>query len=395
MIRTTPFHERTEAANATGLWSHWAGQLVAEKYQMAEKFEYFAIRNAVGVFDTSPLYKYRISGRDAERYLAGVLTRDIRKCRPGTAQYTLWCDGGGYVIEDGVILRRSGDEFLLATARPNLAYFSDLIFGSEVAIDDVSDDYAVLAIQGPKSRAVLASLSDDVADLGYFHTAETKLADLAVTVSRTGFTGDLGYEVWVDAPSALDLWDAVMEAGAGYGILPVGQIALLMARIEAGLLLLDVDFKSSRYAWTDADRSTPDELGLGWMARDASSTDRAFIGRDAIVREQARWSTVGIVVDWADWDALHDRNGLVPPKDHVPVDDVSLLYDSARDRVGYVTSFMYSPMMQRHIGIARVRPELSAAGTEVTLEVTINHEWQSVKAHVAGLPFYNPPRKLA
>ena len=156
-----------EAANTTGLWSHWAGYLVAEKYQMSEKFEYFAVRNSVGMFDTSPLYKYLVSGPDAERYLAGVLARDIRKCRPGQAQYTVWCDDRGFVVEDGVVLRLAPDEFMISAARPNLAHLRSLIGYEAVEIDDVSDQWGTLAVQGPAARTVLAPLAPEVTGLGF------------------------------------------------------------------------------------------------------------------------------------------------------------------------------------------------------------------------------------
>lgn len=399
MIRTTPFHERVSAANETGLWSHWAGYLVAEKYQVAEKFEYFAIRNSAGVFDTSPLYKYRIHGRDAESFLAGVLARDIRTCRPGRAQYTIWCDDRGFVLEDGVIFRHSTDEFHLTAARPNLAYLGDLVGRRQVIIEDVSDHYAALAVQGPKSREILAALAPEVADLPYFRLVTSKVWDVPVTISRTGYTGDLGYEIWTPADDAVRVWDAVMDAGAGRGIIPFGQIALLMARIEAGLLLIDVDFESSRFAWNDHHRSTPIELGLGWMFRTIDGDDRAFIGKEAIRRELAggtsRWSTVGLVVDWEEHDRRYRDAGLIAPKDHVPVPYEMMLYDHKHRRVGYATSFMYSPVLQRHVGIARVRPKLARPGTRVDLEVTINHRYEMVGAEVARLPLYNPARKTA
>src|SRR5919106_1945895 len=343
MIRQTPFHPRTERANRTGLWSHWSGYLAADRYQMAEKFEYFAIRNSVGVFDTSPLYKYRFTGRDAERYLAGVLTRDIRRCRPGQAQYTVWCDDEGWVLEDGVVLRLSGDEFLLTAARANLAYFQDLATGYSVAVDDVSDDLGALAVQGPLSRRVLAELAPEIETLGFFRLGPAKIGDISVTVSRTGYTGDLGYEIWVDAADAVTVWDRLFEAGEGSGMTPVGQTAVLIARIEAGLVLIDVDYHSARYAWNDDQRVTPIELGMGWMLRRLDEDDRAFIGRRAIEREMAngpsRWNTVGIVVDWGAWARAHNERGLITPKDHTPQHGGMMLYDSDLTRIGYVPSF--------------------------------------------------------
>lgn len=396
LYKTTPFHSRVEAANQTGIWSHWANYLVAEKYQMAEKFEYFAIRNAVGVFDTSPLYKYRITGPDAEKFLSGILIRDITKCRPGQANYTMWCDDRGFVVEDGVILRLASDHFLLTAAEANLAYFSNLIGYQQVEIEEVTDEIAALSIQGPRSRRVLSALAPEVEDINYFHLTDAKLAGSGVTISRTGFTGDLGYEIWSDSDDALKIWDAVMDEGSGHGIIPFGQIALLMARIEAGLLLLHADFDSSRFAWNDEHRSTPLELGMGWMLRDIA--DRSFIGKKAIQAEMengSRWRLTGLIVDWQAYDRMYNDAGLVPPKDHIPITEEFMLYDDTYQRVGYATSFMYSPMLQRHIAIARVRPDLAKVGTKVDLEVTVNHRYERVGAHVARMPLFNPERKTS
>jgi aminomethyltransferase len=399
MIRETPFHPRTSAANQTGLWSHWSGYLATDRYQMSDKFEYFAIRNSAGVIDTSPLYKYRITGSDAERFLAGVLARDIRKCRPGQAHYTLWCDNDGYVVEDGVILRISDDEFLLTAAEPNMAYLQDLVGPKSVEIEDVSDEIGALALQGPYALEILKQLAPEVEGIGYFHLTPAKIGNAAVTISRTGYTGDLGYEIWVDRDDALDVWDALFEVAGPYGVVPCGQTSLLITRIEAGLVLIDVDFYSSRYAWNDDQRTTPHELGMGWMFRDLETDDRAFIGRAAIERElrdaTSRWKTVGIMVDWQAWDRLYNSRGLVPPKDHTPQHGGMMLYDEDLNRIGYTPSFVYSPMMQRHIGIARVRPEFGTNGTRVGLEVTVDHKYDVVDANVTRLPFYNPSRKTA
>jgi aminomethyltransferase len=399
MIRTTPFHERTSALNETGLWEHWANHLSATKYQVSEKFEYFAVRNAAGLFDTSPLFKYRIHGPDAERYLAGVLARDIRACRPGRAQYTLWCDDRGFVVEDGVVLRSADDEFLLTTAEPNLAWFEDLVGRHDVRLEEVSDDYAVLAVQGPRARDILAPLAPAVADLGYFGLVRTALAGVPLMISRTGYTGDLGFELWVRPDDALRVWDAVWEASRGRGVVPFGMTALYMTRMEAGLLLLDVDFHSSRFAWTDADRSTPIELGLGWMFRDVATTDRAFLGRDAIRRELAertsRWKLGGLVVDWRDYDRVHEAAGLIPPKDHTPIGEEYYVYDDDLRQIGYATSLMYSPMLQRHIGLARVPLDRATPGSRVKLELAVNHRYEYVDAHVAKLPLFDPSRRTA
>ena len=208
---------------------------------------------------------------------------------------------------------------------------------------------------------ILSGLSPEIDELGYFDSTETKIGGSPGTVSRTGFTGDLGYEIWVNAEDAIGLSDTVAEAAEGHGVLPVGEIAVLMTRIEAGLLLLGADYTSSRFAWTDADSSSPFELGFGWILRNIAEDDRAFIGRDSLLRELergSRWSMVGLMIDWKAWDELYGRNGLVPPKDHTPVEEETILFDDDDKRVGFATSFMYSPMAQRHIAIARVLPEL-------------------------------------
>ncbi len=400
MIRTTPFHERTGPLNETGLWSHWAGHLAAEKYSLSEKFEYFAVRNAAGIFDTSPLFKYRFTGPGAEGFLAGVLARDPRTLAPGEAQYTIWCDDRGFIVEDGVLLRHGPREFVLTAAEPNLAWLRDLVRrGDDVEIEDVSDAYAVLALQGPRSRGLLSGLEPAVERLPYFGVTPGTIAGREVTISRTGYTGDLGYEVWARVEDALPVWDAVWEATRGHGVLPFGLQALYMTRIEAGLLLLDVDFASSRFAWTDADRATPHELGLGWMLRGVVADERAFVGRDAIRRELAdgtsRFRLTGLVVDWQGWDRVHDEAGLIPPKDHTPVQEEMYVYDDDGAQVGYATSFMYSPMLQRHVALARVPVASAAPGSRVNIEIPVSHRYVHVAAHTARLPLWNPERKTA
>jgi aminomethyltransferase len=404
MVLTTPFHPRLSELNTTGLYGHWSGYLSTLKYDMSAKHEYFGIRNSAGVFDTSPLYKYWIRGRDAETFLAGVMTRDIRLCRPGRAQYTVWCDDAGYVLEDGVLFRHSETEFLLTCAEPNLGYFRDLVGRLDVQLEDVTAHFGVLAVQGPRSREILAQLAPEVSDLPFFGLTQTKIGSAPVTISRTGYTGDLGFEVFVKADDAVGVLDAVLAAGIPYGLRLFGEQALLMARIEAGLVLINVEFSSSRFAYTDQQRVTPIELGFRWMLRGINDDDRPFIGRNAIRREIAektsRWSTVGLLLDWADWNRLYTEAGLIPPKDETPLEYESMLYedrgaDGLGDRIGYATSLMYSPILQRHIAIARVRPDLATVGTRVNLELTIEHEYRTVAADVAKLPLFNPERKTA
>lgn len=405
MLRQTPFHARVAAANQTSLWSHWNGHLVVDKYQMSEKWEYVAIRNAVGVYDSSPIYKYRVVGPDAERFLGGVLARDPRRCKPGQAQYTIWCDDRGYVNEDGILFRHSADEFFLTAAEPNLSYFQNLIGYDKVEFEEVSEHWGSLAVQGPRAHAVLSQLAPEISRLGFSDLTPAKLGDASVWISRTGFTGDLGYEVFCDAGDALDVWDAIFEVGTPHGMLPLGQIAIVMSRIEAGLLLVHTDFDISRLAENDEHRSTPLELGLGWMLAGIDDDTRPFIGRRAILRERAegtsRWKMMGLMVDPYDYHRTYTDAGMVPPKDHIPVTDDMMVYDDpsngtsdgAAQRVGYATSFMYSPQLQRHIALARVRPDLAKVGTRLNLEFTVNHRYVQVGAEVAKNPMFAPARK--
>ncbi len=399
MVKTTPFYLRTGPLNETMLWEHWAGYAVALKYQHSEIFEYYAVRNSAGLFDTSPLFKYRIKGPDATKFLAGVLTRDIRTCATGQAQYTIWCDDDGWIVEDGVILHIADDEYWLTSAEPNLRYFSQLIGFNDVTIDDITDDYGLLALQGPHSLNILNQLSKDVKKLGYFDLTKTKIAGKKVTVSRTGYSGDLGYEIWMDAEDAITIWDTLMEAGAGYNITPFGQKVLHMTRLDAGLLMIDVEFHTARFAWTDEQRSSPVELGFGWMFRKLKDDDRPFIGRRAIEKELAngssRWKLVGIEVDWQSYETLYNNLGMIAPKDTTLIEEAMSLYNDDKSWAGHTTSYGYSSILKKHIAIAKVLPAKAKLGTELQLELMVNDRPRYVKAKVVKMPFYNPPSKTA
>jgi aminomethyltransferase len=369
------------------------------RYTHAPKHEYFAVRNSVGVFDTSPLYKYVVRGADAERLLAGALVRDIKQCRPGQAQYTSWCDDQGYVMHDGVVFRHSSDEFLLTAARPALSWFEELGSGLRVELEDDTEGYGMLAVQGPRSRTVLSQLAPEAETLGYFDHAPVKIADSAVTLSRTGYTGDLGFELTVPEDKAVDVLDAVLDAGQPHSIRPFGEEALTTLRIEAGLALIDIEWHDARLAFSAADKVTPKELGFGWMLRGVRDGSRRFVGSEAIRRElndgTSRWATTGIVVDWADWDRLYRDAGHFPPKSEHPLPYESMILDDDRTEVGFCTSFVYSPVLQKHIGIARVRPDLASEGTELRLELAVDHHNTTVRIRTTKMPFFDPERKKA
>ncbi|MGH9314593.1 MAG: aminomethyltransferase family protein, partial [Vicinamibacterales bacterium] len=279
MLKTTPFHERTAALCASHAWRRWAGHVVASSYELSHEREYHAIRGAAALFDVSPLYKYSITGRDAARLLDHVVTRNIRELKVGQVAYTPWCDAAGKVLDDGTIARLDDTTFRMTAAEPNLRWLQDNAQGLEVEVEDVSDSLAALSLQGPASRAIV-----DV-DLKYFRLAEAKLGGIPVTISRTGYTGDLGYEIWASAGDAIPLWDCLVKAGTPYGIVPAGMLALDVARIEAGLLLIDVDYVPARKALIESQTSSPYELDLGWTVN--LKKDR-FVGREALAAEARR-----------------------------------------------------------------------------------------------------------
>lgn len=405
MIRKTPFYPRQVELNQTMLWESWAGYAAPLQYQYSTAVEYFASRNAAALFDTSPLFKYRIRGREATRFLAGVLTRDVRGCAPGQAQYTLWCDDRGYVLEDGVLLHVADNDYLLTAARPNLRYFRGLAGGMAVEITDVSEGYGILALQGPHSHDILETLSAAPIGLDYFGVARCEVAGRPLILSRTGYTGDLGYELWIRAEDALEVWDRLMERGADYNITPMGVTALSMARIDAGLLMIDVDFRSARHSWVDAQRETPRELGFHWMLRRLEEDDRVFVGRHAIEREvregRTRWTTVGLEVESAAYERLYNDEGLIAPKAGVLVQGTQSLYDRdwtvdpESEWLGYSTSYMFSPILKKHIAIAKVPLALASAGTRLFMELVVLNRPRYVPVRVTRMPFYDPPRKRA
>jgi aminomethyltransferase len=402
--RKTPFHSRTEGFNQTGIWKHWAGCLIAPQYQYSLNNEYYAIRNAVSLLDTSPLFKYRISGADARRLLERLLARDIGACDVGRAQYTCWCDERGFVLQDGVVMHVGEDEYLLTAAEPTLRYFRGVALDQrgDVTVDDITDDFGILSLQGAHAHDVLARLTDAATPLRYFSVTRTTVGGCDVTLSRTGYTGDLGYELWVRAADAGTVWDALMREGAGYNITPIGTTAMKMARIEAGLLLMGVDFQTSRFAWVDEQRDTPIELGWSWMFRKLGEDSRDFIGRTAIEAEIAtgssRWRTVGIAVDWSDYERVYTEAGVLAPMHELYVETIRSVYRRGTkewDYAGHATSFLASTLLRKPIALAKLAPDVAEAGREVDLEVTVIHRPQNVLARVEQTPFYNPPRKTA
>lgn len=395
MLRGTPFHSKTSAICEAQNWRRWAGYLTAGSYELTHEREYWAIRNSGALFDVSPLFKYLITGPDALRLLNRIVTRDVSKCAVGQVMYTLWCDEAGKVIDDGTISRLDERTFRLTSADPNLRWLHQNAFRLNVHIADVSDTTAALSLQGPNSRAILKRLCDaDLDKLKYFRVTSTKIRDIPVQISRTGYTGDLGYEIWVDAKHAEALWDTLMEAGHDYGITPAGILALDVARVEAGLLLIEVDYQSARHALIEAQKSSPFELGLGWTV----SFDKGnFVGRKALLAEKARgpaWQFVGLEVEWKGLERLYTEVGLPPQLPAITV-RASLPVSSVGQQVGYATSSCWSPLLKKYIALAHLETAHARPGNLVMLEVTVEHRRRYTPARVVPLPFFNPERKRA
>ena len=399
-LRRTPFHEVIAPLNKAEAWERWQGYVAATRFYDTGQ-EYAAIRNTASLYDISPMLKYRVTGPDAARFVNRLITRDIDRCRPGRCFYTPWCNGEGHIIEDGTIFRFSEDVFQINCADRNLTWFLATADGLDVRIEDVSEHIAALSLQGPLAREVLLKAGAKEAEtLKYFGLVQTRIGDAPVTLTRTGFTGDLGYEIWMAAADAPAIWDTLMDAGAGYGIAPTGMLALDMARVEAGLLLIDVDYTPARKARIEGQKSSPFELDLGWTVNLNKSGN--FNGRRALAQEKvngSHWATVGLEVDWNALEAAYARAGLSPAVPHTAWRSSVPLYGGSglgRERqVGYATSGCFSPILKRYIALATVEPKYSQLGSELLMEVTVEHVPRKVLVRVVEKPFFDPPRKKA
>jgi aminomethyltransferase len=391
----TPFHPRTSALCESMNWREWAGYFAVSAYEASHEREYNAIRNAAALIDVSPLFKYRVSGRDATRLVDRVVTRDVPKMAVGQVSYTHWCDGDGKVIDDGTVARLGPELYRWTAAEPNLRWIRQNAHGLEVEIEDVSDRLAALALQGPTSREILKSCCEgDVAGLKYFRVMPAKLRGIPVEISRTGYTGDLGYEIWVAAEQALPLWDALVEAGRAYDITPAGMLALDVARIEAGLILLDVDYTSAKKALIPSQKYSPYEIGLGRLV---NLQKAPYVGQAALRRQAAKGAPrelVGLDVSWDDVERLHEQAGLAPQLPAV-ASRVSVPVFRDGEQVGRASSSTWSPTLKRMIALATIARDAARPGTALQLEMTVDHRRKEVGVTVAKLPFFDPPRKRA
>jgi aminomethyltransferase len=395
VLKTTPFFPRTAPLVRAQTWRRWAGYQIASAYDPHPDREYAAVRNAAALFDVSPLYKYVITGRDAARLLDRMVTRNVMKLAVGQVFYTPWCDAAGKVIDDGTISRLDERTYRLTSADSSLRWLHMNAVGLDVDISDVSEQTAAVALQGPLARAILHQVSPaDFTTLGYFRLVHTTIRDTPVTITRTGYTGDLGYEIWIDAVHALPVWDALIEAGTPYGITPAGIWALDVARIEAGLVMIDVDYFSSHRALIEDQKSSPFELNLEWTV---SKDKGPYNGRAALRAERARgaaWGFVGLAVRWDSLESAYDARRLPPHIPAVAWRTSAPVYRRGK-QIGYATSGCWSPLLKQSLALAHLEKPHFAEGTLVRIEVTVEHRRQQVEAIVRKLPFLELARKRA
>jgi aminomethyltransferase len=373
----------------------WSGYYAASVYETHHEHEYNAIRNAAAMIDVSPLFKYRISGRDATKFVNRVITRDVNRVAVGRVIYCCWCDEQGKVIDDGTISRLDENLYRWTAADPSMRWFQQNALGLDVKIEDISGEVAALAIQGPTSARLLREVSDaDIANLKYFQLTHGAIAGVAVDISRTGYTGDLGYEIWMPWNDAPRVWDVLIEQGRQFDLHPAGMLALDVARIEAGLILIEVDYFSSKKALIESQKYSPYEIGLGRLV---DLGKEHFIGRAALEEEHRRGPgrlLAGLDINWDDVERLYDSIGLAP---QVPstASRVAVPVYRGGFQVGRATSTTWSPSLKRMIALASVRREHAATGTELQMEITVEAVRHKVRATTRELPFFNPPRKTA
>jgi aminomethyltransferase len=393
-LKHTPFHERTSKLSLPQNWRRWAGHIVVGSYDLHVEREYWAIRDAVALIDVSPLMKYMIEGPDAARLLDKLVPRDIAKMAVGQVGYTGWCDDEGKLLDDGTISRLGEQVFRLTSAEPSLRWLSMNAVGLDVRITEVTEKMGALSLQGPKARTVLNKVCGKTLDkLKYFRVMENTLAGRKVTISRTGYTGDLGFEIWMDVADALAVWDALMAAGHDYGIVPCGILAMDMARVEAGLFMIDVDYTAANHAWIEGQKSSPLEMGLDW----AVHLDKPgyFVGRRALEREHREgslWKLMGFEVDWAGMEPLFAKVGLPP---QIPAMAVrgSLPVKNGDTQVGYASTSTWSPVLKKYIALVHLQRPFYEPGTQLTMEVTVEHKRLQAPGKVVKLPFYEPEWK--
>jgi aminomethyltransferase len=391
----TAFHERTLALCESLNYREWSGYYTVSVYEMHHEHEYNAIRNSAALIDISPLFKYRVTGPDATKFVNRVISRDINKVVVDQVIYCCWCDPEGKVIDDGTITRLGENEYRWTAADPSLRWFQQNALGLDVAIEDISEQTAALALQGPTSGKLLHEAADaNIINLKYFRVTHGKIAGVPVDISRTGYTGDLGFEVWMPWRDAVKVWDALIAKGKAFDIHPAGMIALDIARIEAGLILIEVDYISSKKALTESQKYSPSEIGLGRLV---DLKKENFVGREALAQAAKKGSEralVGLEINWNEVEALYDKLKMAPQVPSMASRTAVPVYRNSR-QIGKATSTTWSPTLKKMIALACINREHSTVGTTLNVEMTVEAVRHTVSAKVVPMPFFNPARKTA
>src|ERR1700757_530013 len=391
----TAFHERTLALCQSLNYREWSGYYTVSTYEVHHDHEYNAIRNAAALIDITPLYKYLISAKNAPKLVNRVIARDIHRVAVGQVIYCCWCDEQGKVIDDGTITRLEENKYRWTAADPSLRWFRQNGLNMDVQVEDISEQVAALALQGPTSGKLLKSVADaDVANLKYFRVTRGKIAGVSVDISRTGYTGDLGYEIWVPWNDGVKVWDALAEKGKQFDLHPAGMLALDVARVEAGLLLIEVDYTSSKKALIASQKFSPYELGFAKMVHLEKEN---FIGERALERDAKKGverQLAGLVVDWTDVEQLYERYGLTPAAP-AQASRVAVPLYSGEKQVGKATTTTWSPTLKKMISLASLETEYAKPGTPLQMEITIEAIRLKANVKVSTLPFFNPSRKTA
>ena len=391
----TAFHERTFPLCHSLNYREWSGYYTVSVYEVHHEHEYNAIRNAAALIDISPLYKYLITGKDATKLVNRVITRDICKVAVGQVIYCCWCDEQGKVIDDGTVTRLEENKYRWTAADPSLRWFRQNGTNMDVQVEDISEKVAALALQGPTSGKLLKSLAEaDIANLKYFRVTHGKIAGIPVDISRTGYTGDLGYEIWVPWNDAIKVWDAVMETGKRFDIHAAGMLALDVARVEAGLLLIEVDYTSSKKALIASQKYSPYELGFGKMVH---LNKENFIGKAALEKDQKQGVArqfVGLEIDWTEVEERYEKFGLTPAAPS-QASRVAVPVYCGEKQVGKATSTTWSPVLKKMVALASIETSHSKLGSRLQMEITIEAIRQRVTAKIVKMPFFNPARKTA
>ncbi len=391
----TAFHERTFPLCQSLSYREWSGYYTVSVYEVHHEHEYNAIRNAAAIIDISPLYKYLITGKDATKLVNRVITRDITKVSVGQVIYCCWCDEQGKVIDDGTITRLEENKYRWTAADPSLRWFRQNGTNMDVQIEDVSEKVAALALQGPTSAKLLkAAAQADIANLKYFRMTQGTINGVPVDISRTGYTGDLGYEIWVPWNDAVKVWDALAEKGKAFDLHAAGMLALDVARVEAGLLLIEVDYSSAKKALIASQKYSPYELGFGKMVH---LNKENFIGKAALAQDEKNGVArqfVGLEIDWTEVEERYEKFGLTPAAPSQASRVAVPLYVGDK-QVGKATSTTWSPVLKKMIALGSVETAHAEIGAKLQLEITIEAIHQKVTAKVVKIPFFNPPRKTA